>query len=352
MKKTLPVALTACLVLSIAGVAAAETSDSSDLKLDGSVHVEYRADKNSNSIYPGASDATHDGLKTTFFLNADKKIADNLDFYARLVNRSASTNLGKNYAADYMDSDNRTNITTIDQLGLKYKNAGWNYKLGSQNLSLGATGLLYDDTRYAGQHILTNALTTTGKVGVIDLKTAIAKTNYQSGTENDNLYYIHGGYSADKSTYGFGYARANYGSTSAKKAANNSGLNYYTADFSYKLTNDLHFSSEFTQSSAKEQNKGINLVLFHMFNKNTNGGVAYFKVEEQGNIQNANEGGMTYQWGNAEGYGVFFNHKLSKNVTFNLADFQMSPINRNLATHNSGMPETQNTLRIGATYNF
>ena len=351
MKKTLPMALTTCLVFSVAGVAAAETQDSSDLKLDGSIHVEYRADKNSNSIYHNA-DATHDGLKTTFFLNADKKLSDNLDFYARLVNRSASANLGKNYAGDYVASENHTNITTIDQFGFKYKNAGWSYKLGAQNLSLGATGLLYDDTRFAGQHIFTNALTASGKVGAIDLKTVIAQTNNKSGDDNDNLYYIHGGYSVDKSTYGFGYARADYGTTTANEylyATDKNGLNYYTADFSYKLTNDLHFSSEFIQSSAKEHNHGLNLSLFHIFNKNTNGGVAYFKVEEQANIQNAYEGGMTYQWGNAEGYGVFFNHKLSNNVTLNIADFQMSPINTAVK---SGMRQTQNTLRIGATYNF
>jgi hypothetical protein len=93
----------------------------------------------------------------------------------------------------------------------------------------------------------------------------------------------------------------------------------------------------------------INLVLFHIFNKNTNGGVSYFKVEEQANIQNAYLGSMTYQWGNAEGYGAFFNHNLAKNVTFNFADFQMSPINRALSVQ-SGMRGEQNTLRVGATY--
>jgi hypothetical protein len=353
MKKTLSMALTACLVLSVAGIAAAETPDSSDLQLDGSVHMEYRSDKNSNSIY-GDADSTANGLKATLILNADKKLTNNLDIYARVASRYAAHDLGEHYAGDFIHAETNDSSTAIDQFGLKYHNAGWNYKLGSQNLSLGATGLLYDDNRFSGKNMFANALTATGKVGAIDLKTIIATTNYESGYNNDKLYYIHGGYNSNKSTYGFGYARVDYGTTTAAEylyAADGNGLNYYTADFSYKLADNLHFSSEFIQSSAKEENHGINLVLFHIFNKNTNGGVAYFKVGEQANIQNAYEGGMTYQWGNAEGYGVFFNHKLSKNVTFNFADFQMSPINKAVSVK-SGMRGEQNTLRIGATYNF
>jgi len=354
MNKTLSMAVAACLLFPIASIASAATTDSSDLQLDGSIHTEYRADRNSHNIY-GTTDSTANGLKSTFFLNANKNLNNNLGIYARVASRYAAHDLGANYAGDFAHATTKDSSTGIDQFGLNYKNAGWSYKLGSQNLSLGATGLLYDDTRFSGRNMFTTALTATGKIGTIELKTAIAKTNYDSGYDNDKLYYIHGGYNNHKSTYGFGYARADYGSTTAAShlyTTDGNALNYYTADFSYKLTDTLHFSSEFIQSSAKEENHGINLVLFHIFNKNTNGGIAYFKVEEQANIQNAYEGGLTYQWGNAEGYGVFFNHKLSKNITLNFADFQMSPINKSSSSVKSGMRSEQNTLRAGATYNF
>ena len=354
MKKLLSIGLTtACLVTSLASIASAETLDSSDLKIDGELHMEYRSDKNTKNIY-GNKDSTANGVKSTITLNANKKLTNNVDIYARVTSRYADHDLGANYAGDFVHADSKNSSTAIDQFGLKYHNAGWNYKIGPQNLSLGATGLLYDDTRFSGKNIFTDAVTANGKIGAIDVTTAIAKTHYDSNLNNDKLYYVHAGYNINKSTYGFGYAHANYGNSTANnylRADDGTALNYYTADFSYQLTSNLHFSSEFIQSSAKEENHGLNLVLFHVFNKNTNGGITYFKVEEQANIQNGYEGGMTYQWGNAEGYGAFFNHKLSKNVTFNIADFQMSPINTSLAVK-SGMRGKQNTLRIGLTYNF
>jgi len=353
MKKSISLGLTTFLLLSMSSITSAETNNSSDVQIDGDFHMEYRSDKNTKNIY-GSKDSTANGIKTTLTLNANKKLTDNVDIYARLTSRYADHDLGANYAGDFVHADSKNSSTAIDQFGVKYHNAGWNYKIGPQNLTLGETGLLYDDTRFSGKNIFTNAVTATGKLGSVAIQTSIAKTNYDSGFDNDKIYYIHGGYSANKSQYGLGYARADYGNTTAStylRSDDGTSLNYYTADFSYKLTDTLHFSSEFIQSSAKEENHGLNLVLFHIFDKKTNGGITYFKVGEQANIQNAYEGGMTYQWGNAEGYGVFFNHKLAKNLTFNIADFQMSPINRTTDVK-SGMRGNQNTLRVGLTYNF
>ncbi len=183
------------------------------------------------------------------------------------------------------------------------------------------------------------------------MKTTIAQSNYASDLENDKLYYIHGGYSINKSTYGFGYAHANYGSSTKAKlyAGDGSSLDYYSADFSYKLADNLNISSEFIKSSAKKSNTGENLVLFHTIDAKNNIGAAWFRVEEQAAIQQSSQGNMTGQWGNAQGYGIFFNHQITDNVTVSLCDFKMRKLN---TAPQSGMIGDQNTFRADVALKF
>lgn len=347
MKKILLMALTGCIVVGNAAIASADTANK-DLQVSGSVTVEYRSDQNTNCLFP--PDNTANGLKTTFLLNMTQPLTDHLDFYARFSYRDVASDF-LNWSSDfYLHSKN--DPATIDEYTLNYNNAGWRYRFGAQPLSLGATGLLYDDNRYIGKYIFYDALTATGKVGAIDVNAVAAQSNYEPGYQNDKIYYVHGGYAVNKSKFGLGYARVNYGATTAASrliSGDSPDMNYYTADFGYTLASNLFFSSEFIKSSASANNKGVNLVLFSPVDNKNGVGVAWFRDEEQASIQQADLGNMTFQWGNAQGYGVFWNHKFDKNLTFSFTDFKMTKINDAPV---SGMTSDQNTLRAGVTYNF
>lgn len=350
MKKALLMAVAACTVFAFAGVASADSQDSSGFKLGGEIQFRYRADTNTNDQF---GNGTNDGSRYVLTLNMTQKLGDNLGLYARYSYLNAPTDLTSTFGADVVYSG-KNNYSTLDQYGLDYKNAGWKYKLGAQSLSFGATGLLYDDRRYYGSHIFNRALNASGKVGDVTLNAVAAESNYAPGLENDKLYYIHGSLPVNRSTFGLGYARANYGAATANSQVEGAatGLNYYTGDFGYKLADDLFFHSEFIKSSAAANNKGVNLVLFHIIDAKNNGGIAWFRVEGQAAIQQQSQGNMTYQWGNAQGVGVFFNHKITKDTTFSVTDFKMKKIAELSSTNPSGMPGDQNTLRVDLSYKF
>ena len=352
MKKAL---FMAAAVIACAGAASASTpettSTDSGFKIDGEVRLRYRVDRNTNNQF---GNGTYNGTRGVLLLNMSQKLDKHLSLYARYSYVNAPDELTNNYAADVVEGGHN-HYSTIDQYGLTYKNGNWNYKVGAQNLTLGATGLLYDDTRYFGRHIMTQAINANGKIGKVAVNGILAKSNYDSDYENDKIFYVHGSLPVNRSTYGLGYARVNYGddTAAAKVEDGKTGMNYYTADFSYKLTDNTFFHSEFIKSSASDNNNGVNLVLFHIFDAKNNGGIAWFRVEGQAGIQQRTEGNMTYQWGNAQGYGVFFNHKINKDLTFSFTDFEMKQIDTLTFPHNpSGMPGDQNTMRIDLTYKF
>lgn len=348
----------AAAIIACAGAASASgtTADSQEratpegFKVNGEVKLRYRIDHNTNDQF---GNGTNKGLRSILVLNMTQSMGKHAGLYARYSYLNAPDELTNTFGADVVEGG-KNSYSTLDQYGVIYKNAGWSYKLGAQNLTLGATGLLYDDTRYYGSHIFNHALNVNGKIGKVSVNGIMAQSNYTSGYDNDKLFYVHGSLPVNRSTFGLGFAHANYGAdTAAAKVENgDSSMNYYTADFGYRLTDNLFFHSEFIRSSAADNNKGINLVLFHNFNARTNGGIAWFRVEGQAGIQQLSQGNMTYQWGNAQGYGFFFNHKITKDLTFSLTDFEMKQISRLSSDNPSGMPGDQNTLRIDLTYKF
>ncbi len=346
----LAAALLACTGTAIAAAPQDADSVKEGFNVQGEVKIRYRSDHNRNNQF-GNDD--HQGMREILLLNMTQSLDRHTELYARYSYVNAPDKLTDHYAADVVEGG-KNHYSSLDQYGIHYKNAGWDYRLGAQNLTLGATGLLYDDTRFYGRHIFNHALTVSGKVGRVSVQGALSQSNYESGLDNDKIYYIHGSIPVNRSTFGFGYAHASYGAeTAAAKVENgDSGMNYYTADYSYKLTDNLFFHSEFIKSSASDNNKGINLVLFHKFDEKNNGGIAWFRVEGQAAIQQESQGNMTYQWGNAQGYGIFFNHKINKDMTLSFTDFEMKKIDEISADNPSGMPGDQNTLRIDYSYKF
>lgn len=344
MKKTLVAALAASFVLGIAGTALASDVLGSPLgiNLDGSITFQYRNDDFDKK-------PTQNDLKTLFILNANRNIAQNLDLYARFTYEGFLNTKDSEFgeARDYIDKDYNG---AIDAFGFKYANAGYKYTLGSQAMTLGATGILYDDA-YIGKHALPYALAVSGKSGATDLTAVIGKTNYQEGKDNDNLYALQGSYAVnDKATVGAVFARADYGDDNPYVLKPGEAVNYYGLNTSYKLTPKLSFTAEYIKSDADKDNKGYVGAFSYKPNSKDAFTAAYWRVEDQAAIEDSNLGSMTTFWGNAKGYTLAWSHKVSQDVTFSIADHNFDNINDK---SNGNNPEQgRNTFRTGVTIAF
>lgn len=345
MKKQLAMALATSVVMSAAGtVFAAE--DPYDFKFSGSLNTQFRSDDKTN-YSNGDENVNATGLKTTLTINMDKALTDNLSLYSRFTHQSFNNNGAKDQA-DWIKEDYNT---AIDAFGLKYNNAGVNYTVGSQALTLGATGLVYDNG-FIGRHALPYALKIEGKAGATNLTAGYAKTNYQDGVDNDKFYYLQGQYAvSDKANVGAFFAHAAYGNdTKTNLIVNNEdSLNYYGISASYKITDKLNFVTEFIKSNADKDDKGyIGGFTYALDNKNTFG-ASYYRVEDQAAIVDANLHSMTTApFSNAKGYILSYNYKLNNNTTVAASYDTQDRINDGLA----GAINDRNRTRVGVTFSF
>lgn len=342
MKKRLAMALAATVVMSAAGtVFAAE--DSNDFKFNGSFTTQFRSDDRTNHYTDPNVKAT--GLKSTLTINMDKALTDNLALYARFTHQAFNNQTAQDYQADWVDEDYNT---AIDAFGFKYNNAGVNYVLGSQALTIGATGLLYDNG-FIGEHALPYAAKISSKVGATDLTAILAKTNYQHDVDNENFYVLQGQYAVDnKTTVGAFFARANYEATNTTVTKDN--MNYYGINAGYKLTDKLNFVGEYIKSNADDDNKGyIGGLSYALDNKNTFG-ASYYHVEDQAAISDANLHSMTTTpFSNAKGYILSYSYKYNANTTISASYDTQDKIN---AEGKAGASCDRNRTRVGVTYSF
>lgn len=344
MKKSLAMALAASFVMSAAGtVFAAEVPNPFDVKFDGSVNVQYRNDERSN--YVAKPDSTVNAFKTTFVLNAEKSLTKNLSLYSRFTYQNFSNGDAEGPQADYIDDKYNG---AIDAFGFKYNNAGVNYVLGSQALTIGATGLVYDNG-FIGKHALPYALKVSGKAGATDLTGFYAKTNYQDGKDNDKFYGLQGQYAInDKSNVGAFYAHAAYGVDNGYVTKDS--MNYYGVNTSYKFTNKLGFVAEYIKSSADQDNKGVIGGFTYAADSKNTFGVSSYRVEDQAAIVDGNLMSMTTApFSNAKGYIISYSNKLGTDVTLNASYDTMDKIND---SGKAGASNDRNRTRVGVTVNF
>lgn len=339
MKKRLAMALAATVVMSAAGtVFAAE--DSNDFKFNGSFNTQFRHDDRSNGKTDDAS-----GLKTTITINMDKNLTDNLGLYARFTHQAFNNDQAQNVQKDWIDEDYNT---AIDAFGFKYNNAGVNYVVGSQALTIGATGLVYDNG-FIGEHALPYAATISGKVGATDLTAIYARTNYQHDVDNEKFYVLQGQYALNKkTTIGGFFAHTNYG---ANTLATDDSMNYYGISTAYKLTDKLNFVGEYIKSNADDDNKGyIGGLSYALDNKNSFG-ASYYRVEDQAGIADANLGNMTTAPnGNAKGYILSYKYKYNDNTTIAASYDTQDKLKNNPAA--AGANYDRNRTRVGVTFSF
>lgn len=352
MKKKIAMTIVASVVMSLAGTAfAADIPNPLDLKFDGSVTVQYRNDGFKNVTDNGvpAADTSANGIKTTAILNIDKPITSNFDVYARATYQGY-LNDGKNFSdvAAYA-ADSKYN-GAIDAVGVTYKNAGTFYKIGSQAFTLGATGLVYDNT-YLGKHALPYTALVAGKVGAFDYAALYGRTNYQDGVTNDKFYGTQFFTKLNpKTKVGGLWVHEKVDSIPGVPLS----VNVYGANAAYQFNDKLSFVTEYIKAnydndSFNHDNTGYVGSLTYTPNKVNSFGISVWRVGQNASAYDHNIGRLTTFWANAEGYSLSWNRQLGTGVTLNVADHIFSHIKDGAGYDNTA---DRNSFRAGVSFTF
>lgn len=289
MKKALLLATAAATVLS-SSVALANP-----VELDGKIAYQYRSNTNEET-----GDKT--GNKFTFTLNTLTKLDQHFDLYARIAAQHV-TQLG--FAADFADKSKHTE-GGIDQYGFIYKNAGVDYKIGRQAVTLGETALLYNTAPNIGQNKFADGVTITTKTGVTDLK-VVAVQEDNIGDNDNKLFAVQASYAPAKNwKVGGVLAKYDYKDSTEKDT------NHWALNAGYTL-GKAGLVGEYTQSSADNDNKAYAAGVTYDFDGVNSAYVYAHRTEEQGDI-----GQMTDFDPGDKGMYYGFDHKINKDTTLSL----------------------------------
>lgn len=315
MKKSLVLALAAGCMMSATTALAAP----GDFTFDGSVDFKYGSVNRPQDGNVG--NAAHSKFANGYFsdltLNGNLNLAKNLDAYARFTYQFMENSIKGTTYQNYISSDDNG---ALDAFGLKYSNAGYSYTLGSQALTIGS-GLIYDNG-FIGRHTLPYAAVVSKKVGATDLTAFYAKTNYQSGVDNDKFYGLQGSYAVnDKFTVGGMFTKVKYGNdNNYLTTGNGDSQNFYEVSAAYQIDPKLGFNTAYAKSNADEDNKAYIGTLSYKFDKNNKLGVSYYRVEDLANINDYNYAGLTTTPNaNTKGVSVSYSAVLGKDATFSIS---------------------------------
>jgi len=287
MKKRYLAAAVAAMITLTTGVVMANP-----VVIDGSASLRYRADSSN-----GANEKN--GTITRFTLNAKSEIAPNLNVYARFAAEGLSNyNVGRDYAGT------KNFIGEIDQYGLLYSNAGFNYKLGQQAPTIGGLGLLYDASGYLGKQDMgvVDGINIKGKTGVTSVDFLAAQEN-NSGAVDNKIYSVRASYNPTKAVT-LGATIAQY------KAATN--MNFYAADASY-TDGKATFSGEYAKSNADINDQAYAVGVSYATDAKNTVWVYNYKVEANANIA----GNTTFDSGK-KGFYYGADHNFTKDTALHL----------------------------------
>lgn len=294
-KKALSAALAAAFVLTTAGTVFADP-----LEFNGEVSYQHR-----ENTHTGADDITNNIFKIQLNGKA-ANVIDNVDLFFRFGGSSVSDAVsGRDFTTGYpgVPSDER-NVFALDEFGFIYKSGGFNYKIGRQEATVGATALLYNNNYFVGKHSMVDGVTITGKSGATSISAIAAEDDFYG--QGDKLYAVSGSYKPSE--------KLTVGATLGKydSAANVSGKdeNHWAVNASYDFTSKLGVFGEYAQSSASDDNKAYDIGLTYAFDKKTSLYVINHEVEKNGDM-----GGMTDFDNDYKGMYYGINHKFDKTST-------------------------------------
>lgn len=289
MKKAMLLAVATATVMSSSVAMAAP------VELDGQVSFQYRTDTSEGA-------ERNDGSKLTFTLNALTHLDAHFDAYARLGAQYLSRS---GFHPDFA-ADDKFGYASIDQLGFIYKNAGVNYKIGRQAVTLGETALLYNNAAYIGNDKFADGVTATLKSGVTDLK-VVAVREARDYNNSNKLYAVQASYKPAKDwKVGGVVAKYDYEDPAVKDT------NHWAVNAGYTM-GKAGLVAEYTKSNADDQNAAHAYGVTYDFDGKNSAYVYQFSVAQNGDI-----GGLTDFDPSSKGmyYGV--DHKINKDATFSL----------------------------------
>lgn len=322
-KKVIALAAAAMMTVSAGSVFAAPVD------LDGSVSVHYRT-----NTYEGGTDKSDN--KLTFKLNANTSVGKNVDLFARLAAQKVSSVNGT-YLQDFLAvNDNRENVS-IDRFGFIIKDGNSTYKIGRQDIALGANETLYSSGGYLGTNTSADGIVINTKSGEVALKGVIARENSYNSDKN-KVYGLQASYKpSDAVTLGATLARYN------REDGSN---NYWAVNTGYDFSKKANVMGEYAKSDANTDNQAYNIAFNYAFDDKVCAYIINHKTENNATMSNNDvNGGM--QWTafdqGQKGFYYGVDYKVSKVSTFSL--FYKN--NKYLAND-----KTNTSLRTTLTYKF
>lgn len=271
--------------LSMASVALA----AEPVKVSGDISVKYERD-----TFEGIP--SDSGTMYSVKLMGEAELGSDWTLYARLGAQHATNPLFADFNTDAYAADKKT-VVALDQFGLIYKADDFTYKLGRQDVAVGATALLYSRPESnIGKKQFVNGITVSGTSGVTDLSLVAAREDNVVGNSNNKLYAIRAGYSP-RENLSLGLTLGRYSSEES--------TNHWAVDGTYKLGKSS-LTAEHTKSSSSDSNKAYTMTLNYNFNDKTSTYITGFRVEANGSM-----GGQSDF--DADNHGTFYgiSHKMT-----------------------------------------
>lgn len=260
---------------------------------DGNAGIKYE-----NDTMAGAADVS--GFMYSLRLNGELVMGQGWSLYARLGAQYATEPGVSDYNTDFYDNDKK-GVLDIDQFGLKYKTGTFVYKLGRQDVTIGAMEMLYSRHEdNVGRYTFVDGLSFEGKSGKADINGILAQEDNDSDADN-RLYAVRVGSDVQPDlNLGVTLARYDY-RDGAGMDTNHIGL-----DGTYKSGKHT-WTMGLAKSNASVDNKAFAVQWNYDFNDNTSIYAMAYRVEP-----NADMGGQSDLDSNNRGFKYGIVQNLSK----------------------------------------
>ena len=265
MKKTTLIALCTLLNVAFAPVAFANP-----VKLSGDFSLKYQRDHVDG-------ESAKDGLVSTLTLNAKAKLSESTCLYTRLGAQNVSKSQFRDFDTPYY-SDEKEETIGFDQFGIIWNKDELTYKLGRQDVTVGATALLYSRSESnIGQGAFADGLSLNGNIGNTEISAFFGQEdNY--GSDDNRLYALRAAFSPNE-TWTYGATAARY----VNKEAGQENTNHWAVDGTYKYGKH-NLTAEFAKSNSSDYNKAYAIAWGYDFNDKASASITGFRVEEQASM--------------------------------------------------------------------
>ncbi|MDU4960813.1 MAG: porin [Sporomusaceae bacterium] len=285
MRKAKVVALLAAL-----GMACSATAFAAPVDFNGEVSLKYQRDRDVD----GDSNRAMIGTLT---VDAQTKIADDLTLFGRL----GAQTISRYGFGDFAENETKKSVLAIDQFGVIWEKNELAFKLGRQDLEIGATSLLYSRSNSnIGKHSFVDGLTVNGFVGDTEIAAVLAKEDNKDEPDS-RLYALRAAYS-QLENWTFGATLARYDNREDTKT------NHWAVDAAYQFGKST-LSAEVAKSNADAEDQAYAVVWDHECDDRTSFSVTGFRVENQASMGEQSD----FDSGN-KGIHYTVNYKLAENM--------------------------------------